>query len=151
MPFATRSIDPGTTPSVPVAVDQVGGADYQRTKLANPNADQTGAYGTDADPMRVRNRELGTNDYDSGLQNLPNADTQLTAATVYVKTVFLHNLTAQVQRVNVRNTAGVYLLKDYDMAPHEIVNLPRHGAELVGIHWQAANVNAVAGQVNGWQ
>jgi hypothetical protein len=151
MSFGTRSVDPGTSLTLPVAVDTIAGAEYQRVKLADPTADATGAFGVDANPLRVRSRRRGTTDYDSGLVNLPSTETQLFSGTVYLTQLFFHNLTGNIQRLNVRNTAGVYLFKDYDLEPHAIINLQCNEAAIVGLHWQAANANAISGQIVGTQ
>ena len=151
MAFGHGDVDPGTDPTLEVAADIVGGVNFQRVKLANPNEGETGAYGIDSDPVRVRNRGRGTSDYDSELVVLPDAEAELFAGTVYVLALYFHNLTGDVVRLNVRNTAGVYLLKDYDMAPHEVLTLERHGAKIVGLHWEAGAADAIAGQVHGWQ
>jgi tRNA pseudouridine-54 N-methylase len=128
-----------------------GGVNYPVTKLHDPNEGATGAYGVDSAPMRTRNRDRGTADFDPGLVVLPSVETELTPVTVYRKLIYLHNITTNVQRVNIKNTAGVFLIKDYDMAPREIMSLPGHGAAIVGIRWWSDNAASVVGQIVGTQ
>jgi len=105
--FGTAAIDPGTTPSTQVAVDTIASAQYQRTKAANPNADQTGAYGVDADPVRVRPRRRGIADYDSGMLDVANgAPVLVTGTTIYPESGVLVNTTAAARLVTVHDAAG---------------------------------------------
>src|SRR4051812_48945616 len=91
---------PGTLADAAPAIDRVSGVDYQRIKLANPNADQTGAYGIDSDPVRTRNRRRGTADYDSGnVAVSAGVPVAVTASTIYVLGGYLVNRTDSVQRV----------------------------------------------------
>lgn len=84
MSFTTSSFDPGSSPTTPCAVDSVGGAQYQRTKLADPTEGNTGEWGNDAAPMRVRPRRRGTADYDSGLVAVTSGSpASVTATTIY--------------------------------------------------------------------
>lgn len=151
MPFQSQNIDAGSNPTIPVAVDLTGGAQYQRVKLANPTADQAGAWGTDADPLRVRSRRRGTSAYDSGVLTVPGSDTEVTSATVYVETVYLHNTSTSVVKVTLQNTAGVKYLNQVEMLPKGIMVLSLGGMSIVGIRWEADTASAVNGQIVGEQ
>lgn len=144
MTFGPVSIDPGTNPSVPVAIDSVSGADYQRIKLADPTADQTGAFGIDSNPMRVRPRRQGSADYDAGSVAVAGALTAVTTATIYLVGLLLVNLTSQVQLVDVTDTAGNEILKAYPLQPNDTKPFPfGDGLPLVGLKAGCGNASAV--------
>jgi len=151
--FGTDTVAGGTTgalPDVAVASDQVAGAKYQRLKLADPNADQTGAYGIDSNPMRVRPRRQGTADYDSGSVAVAANVTAVTGATVYVEGMLLVNLTSQVQFVDVTDTAGNEILKAYPLQANDTKPIPSVGGmPLVGIK-AGAGGNAGAVKLRVW-
>lgn len=156
MSFGTDIVAGGTTGSLPdvaVASDQIAGAKYQRLKLADPNADQTGAYGIDSNPMRVRPRRQGTADYDSGSVAVASAITAVTTATVYVEGILLVNLTSQVQNVDLTDTAGAEILKAFPLQANETRVIPAVGGmPLVGIKAGAGgNAGAVRARIWGTQ
>jgi hypothetical protein len=131
MSFGSRTIDPGPSPSIPVAVKVKGGVEFQGTI-----------------PIVG---DLATDEYDSGLIALPTSDTQVVASRIYMANLFLHNTTDQTRRVTIQNAAQtIKLLDQYALPARGILNLPRTGAELVGLRWfaDAAGVN---GQVKGYQ
>lgn len=154
MSFDTDLIDPGTNPTSPIAVDNVAGAKYQRTKLANPNEDQSGAYGIDSDPIRVRNRRRGSTDYDSGITAITGsaaAPAALTAATLYVLGGYVTNTTAAQIAVTVTNTAGTAIWSSKPIGPRETVELPlRAGAEAVGIKVGAGAGGSTGCNIHVW-
>jgi hypothetical protein len=122
--FGTSSIDPGTAPTSAVAVDSIASALYQRTKAANPNADQTGAYGIDTDPVRVRPRRRGTADYDSGLVSVTNGvPASVTASTIYPEGGTVSNTTAAVRKLTLTNAADA-TIAILTLAPETTIALP---------------------------
>jgi hypothetical protein len=125
--FDTTTVAGGTTGSladVPVATDSIAGAKYQRVKQANPNADQTGAYGIDTDPFRVRPRRRGTADYDSGIFDVTNgAPASVTTATIYPEGGVVINDSTEVREVRWTNTADA-LLGVVQLQPKEPKPLP---------------------------
>ncbi len=130
--FTGRSIDPGATPSAPVAVKVKGGVEFQGV-------------------IPVRGTSA-TDEYDSGRQAIPAALTQVTASTVYIDKMIFTNRTQQVQYVTVQNTAGLTLLDAYPLPPSQTEVKDLGGAESVGVHWHAGgNANSVNGQITGWQ
>jgi hypothetical protein len=140
MSFGTISIDPGNAPSVAIASDTISSAVYQRIKQANPNADQTGAYGIDADPVRVRPRRRGTSDWDTGLSEVPTAGALVAviSGTVYPEGGFITNVTDQVQWFTLTNTAGREICSQWDLQPRETRELPfKPGASYLGLKWRA--------------
>lgn len=145
MSFGTSPIDAGTNPTLGVATDNVGGVLVQRIKLVDPNADQAGAYGIDSNPMRVRPRRLGTADYDSGSVAVASgAPGVVTAATVFLEGLILVNLSALVQIVNLTDTAGAEICKDFPLAPNQTFPVPvGRGMTMVGIKAGCGNPNVV--------
>jgi len=53
MPTDVVNIDPGTNPSVPVAVEQIGGAEYQKVKQIDPTPESEAPIGVAANPWAV--------------------------------------------------------------------------------------------------
>lgn len=156
MAFATDTVAGGTTgalPDVAVATDQIAGAKYQRVKLADPNADQTGAAGIDSNPIRVRNRRQGSADYDSGSVAVANSLTAVTGATIYLEGFLLVNLTSQVQSVDVTDTAGNEILKAYPLQANDTKHFPLgdDGPTLVGIKAGCGTASAVKARFWGCQ
>jgi hypothetical protein len=149
--FGTSSIDPGAAPSLAVATDAIASALYQRVKQANPNADQTGAYGIDSDPVRVRPRRRGIADYDSGPVAVPNsAPAAVTAAAIYPEGGYVVNSSAVPVEVTVTDTAG-NLLFFQEIAPKKTEQLPfTPGMGITGLKW-GANAAGISGQVWGAQ
>lgn len=125
---SARNIDPGTAPSAPCAVKVKGGLEFQ------------GVWTVEGD--------AATDDYDSGLVAVPAADTQLTALTVYVKTIrFFNRHATAVRKVRVRNSAGIFRYEDLPIPPKEAAEFNYMKAnEMVGIHWSH---DGAAGEVTG--
>lgn len=147
MPFGTTSIDPGATPSVPVARDSIGGDIYQRVKIANPNADNAGAYGIDSDPIRVRPRRKGTADYDSGNVAVANgAPASVTTSTVNLEGGYVSNNSTSNRLVTIQNTADLVHWA-FLLGPQEHRALPIMGGAfvMVGIEIGADGTGVTAG------
>ncbi len=108
MSFTTSTLAAGgALGNVTPAVDDISGALYQRGKAANPNADQTGAYGIDSDPVRVRHRRRGTSDYDSGTFAVTNGSpASVTTSTIYPEGGTITNTDAAAHLVTWTNTAN---------------------------------------------
>lgn len=118
MPPSARNIDPGTTPTAPVAVMAKGGLEFQ--------------------VVQVIKGELATQEYDSGLVAMPAADTPVTASRVYLENVYLFNATDEIRLVTIQNGASsVRLLDQYPIAPREKLEVARDGAEIIGIRHNA--------------
>lgn len=140
MSLTGRTVAAGTTgsltPDPVVAIDNIGGRDYQITKLYDATVDSTTPIGTDSNPMRVRDRRRGTSDYDSGSVSVAaNATPQaVTASTIYALGGYVVNRTDQVQKVTITDTAGDEILKSCPLQPGESKPLPiGDGVGLVGI------------------
>ena len=131
---SARNIDPGTSPTAPVAVKVKGGLEFQQVSLIEGDG--------------------ATDDYDSGLVAVPTADTQLTAATVYVKTVrFFNRHQTAVRKVRLRNTAGIFRYEDLELQPKQAFEVTYGKANaMVGLHWSHdGGAGEVTGQITGFQ
>lgn len=124
MSNTTSSIDPGTSPTVGVAVDQIAGANYQRTKLNDSTEGSTSEVGVDANPLKVRPRRRGTSDYDSGLVSVTNgAPASVTASTIYPEGGTLANTGASTRKVTLTNAADSAIAV-LTIAPETTIPLP---------------------------
>lgn len=155
MSYGTDTVAGGTTGSLPdvaVATDQISGAKYQRVKLADPNADQTGAYGIDSAPLRVRQRRRGTADYDSGNVAVTASLVAVTSATVYLMGGYAVNLTDQVQWVTLTDTAGDEIMSQFPLQPRESKPIPVNDeVQFVGLKVQASAASSLKVRVWGVQ
>jgi hypothetical protein len=132
MSFSALNIDPGASPTAPVAVRLRGGANFQGV---------TPIHGDQA-----------TDEYDSGLITLPAVDTQLVAGRIYIGNLFVRNHSDEVRRVTIQNAAqSIRLLDEHELQPGEILNINRGGAEIVGVRWSADVAASVVAQIKGWQ
>ena len=151
MSFGNRPIDPGTNLVLPVAVDTIATVEYQRVKLVDPSADQTGAWGIDSNPIRTRPRIRGTQAFDTGLVELPTVSTEFTAVTFYMQTLFLHNRTTSVRKVTISNSAqNAFRLDEAELLPKAVIALQFHAAAQVGLRWHA-DFTGVFAQIDGEQ
>lgn len=151
MAFGSVDIDPGNTPSEPVAADVISTVNYQRIKLADGTEGSTTATGINANPLKVQQRTRGTSDYDSGNSAVPAVDTEVTPTTTYVDKILLTNISDLARTVTLTNTAGNAILSQYALAPRSSVVLDLGGMECVGLRWSASAGSAVRGQIRGWQ
>lgn len=152
MAFGTTDVAEGTGgDTIPVATDSVGGAVFGRTKEANPNEGQSGAYGIDSDPVRVRNRRRGTSDYDSGRVAVGDTLAEVTASTIYPESLLLTNLTDTEQWFTLANAAGDVYVSRYPLAPRMTVPIPFPPTSLVGVHMQASAAASVIAVLAGAQ
>jgi hypothetical protein len=133
MAHGTASIDPGSSPSVAVAVDAISGAHYQRTKLADATEGSTSPIGIDANPLRVRNRRRGTSDYDSGRVEVTNGSpASVTSSTIYPEAATVCNPTDSARKLTLTNTADQTLVV-MTVAPQTTVPVPVAGGAWVGL------------------
>lgn len=124
MSFGTTSIDPGTSPATPVAVDTIASAQFQRIKLTDATEGASGASGIDTAPLRVRNRRRGTADYDSGLVTVGNgAPASVTASTIYPEGGTVSNTAAVPRKLTLTDgsNASIGILT---IAPETTIPLP---------------------------
>ena len=127
MSFTSTPIAGGTTGTLAdaaPAIDRIASVDYQRVKHANPNADQTGAYGIETDPVRSKNVRRGTSDYDSGLVTVANgAPSSVTSATIYPEGGVLANTSTEVREITITNTADA-VIGIMTLPPKEMKSIP---------------------------
>jgi hypothetical protein len=147
----TSSIDPGSSPSLPVAVDSISSALYQRNKQVDPTEGSTSAIGVDANPWKVKPRRFGTSDYDSGRIVAPSSATQITATTTYVERILLTNLTDTERSYTLTNAADAEVISQYPIAPRMSVVLDLGGMAIAGLKHLASAGSAVAIQIVGAQ
>jgi hypothetical protein len=124
MAYTDVDIDPGATPSVPVAVDAISSVNYQINKLADGTEGSTSAIGVDANPFKVKNRRRGTADYDSGRVAVATPDpAEVTASTIYPESGIVTNTTTSARVLTLTNAADDTLLI-LTLAPKSTVQLP---------------------------
>lgn len=154
MSHTTTAIAGGTTGALPdanVAIDRNGSADYQRLKLADATEGSTTPIGTDANPLRVRNRRRGTSDYDSGRVAVGATLAAITTATVYPEVILVTNTSVTQRWVTLTNTAGDEWISQYPVAPRQTVTFHLSPLELVGLKAQAEAAGAIVIAIAGGQ
>jgi len=93
-------------------------------------------------------------DYDSGYLAIPVADTDVTSVPTKVTAIALVNLTAQVQKITIKDKAGAphSYCKDFKLLANETRVQPFYGMLFEGgISWSAETVSTVAGHIVGSQ
>jgi hypothetical protein len=124
MAYGPTEIDPGSSPSVPVAGDVIATVVYQATKDIDATEGSTSPIGVDANPKKVKNRRRGTADYDSGRVAVDTpAPAEVTAATIYPESGIVSNTTASARVLTLTNSADDTLLI-LTLAPKSTVQLP---------------------------
>lgn len=127
MSDTTAPVAGGTTGSLPdadVAINRIGGADYQYTKLKDATTDSTAATGVDANPFKVKNRRRGTSDYDSGLVAVTNgAPASVTASTIYPEGGVLANTSTSVREIALTDGSD-NAIATIVLGPKSVIPLP---------------------------
>lgn len=151
MAYESTLHDPGPTPSVGVANDNLGAAGRaQLFKELDPTPGSPVGIGTDANPKRVRLRQRGASPYESGLVAVTDAYVSMTAAVTYPEKGFISNLTNAAQWIQIANTAEAAHTGQLPLAPHETRPWPITNA-MTGIKVRASANGAVVCGVWGEQ
>ena len=100
----------------------------------------------------------GTTNYESGMQFLPSASTQLTATATCATVLILNNTSASAVTVSVQdqstacNSGACNILSSFSIPPNSQLNIPLYGAKFTGgIKWNAGSANVVMADVIGNQ
>lgn len=155
MAFTSTPVAGGTTGSLAdaaPAIDRIASVDYQRVKLADGTTDVTTAIGIDANPLKVKNRRLGTSDYDSGNVLATAAFVAITAAAIKPEGGWVSNIDTVQRSFSLTDGADVPICTDVQLAPGAFLPLPfKAGMSVTGLKVKASAANAVRLQVWGSQ
>lgn len=142
----------GTLADAAPAIDRISSVDYQMMKLADATTDATTAIGVDANPLKVKNRRLGTSDYDSGNILATASFVAITAAAIKPEGGWVANVDAVQRGFSLTDGADTPICTDFQLAPGALLPIPfAPGMSVTGLKVKASAANAVRLQVWGSQ
>lgn len=123
---------------VTAIADPENGVDVARVVASLPTADAPGVVVRDPAPS-----------YDSGITNLPDTLSVVTAETIVATGILLCNRTTTSKGIDLTNSSGDYYLKEFPLQGKQTVFIPLGRVQMVGVKWKASDADSVNAQLVG--